>query len=415
MSRARTHLLGCAILAVCLRQATPAFADVVTDWNAIAVTVTNTGNRPAPAWILDVAMVQLAVHDAIQAYQGRFESYNTRVEGASGSPVAAAATAARDVLVNRFPSQTGAIQTMYLDYFSANGLLLTDAGVAVGQQAALLIIARRASDGSYPANPEVFTGGTAPGEWRPTQPAFNVPMLAPWFGDVEPFALRPKDNLLPEPPPPNLKSGNYARAYNEVKSFGARTNSLRSQEQTDLAIFYSGNFLIQLNGVVRNVASTNLNDIGDSARLLALANVAAADALISTWHNKRLYAFWRPSTAIAEGDNDGNHNTDGDPTWLPFFNDPPYPDYTSGANSFTGAVMRTLRRFFEDDFIMFTVTTTVAGVPPRTYTRFSDMSDDVVEARILMGIHFRFADTVARRQGFQSADWAFSHILRPVH
>jgi hypothetical protein len=292
--------------------------------------------------------------------------------------------------------------------------LVTDAGVAVGQQAALLIIAHRASDGSYPANPEVFRGGTAPGQWRPTQPAFSVPMSAPWFGEVMPFALRRQD-LLPEPPPPNLKSGEYARDYNEVKLFGARTNSMRSHAQTDLAIFYSGNFLTQMNGVLRDVASRYLSDIGDSARLLALANVAAADALISTWHNKRHYATWRPSTAIVEGDNDGNHHTDGDPAWLPFFNDPPYPDYSSGANAYAGATMRALWGFFNHDSLTFTITTTAAGVPPRTYTRFSDVSHDVVEARILMGIHFRFADTVARRQGFQSADWALSHILRPTH
>jgi hypothetical protein len=414
MSTTRMSLLGCVMVAVCLRLATPAFADVVTDWNAIAVTATNTASRPAPAWILDVAMVQLAVHDAIQAYQRRFESYNTPVEHASGSPVVAAATAARDVLVNRFPSQEGSIQTTYLNYLSANGLSVTDVGVAVGQLAALRIIAHRAHDGSYPANPEVFTGGTAPGQWRPTQPGFNVPMAAPWFGDVMPFALRRQD-LLPEPLPPSLHSAEYARDYNEVKLFGARTNSLRSQEQSDLATFYSGNFLTQMNGVLRDVAHRYLSDIGDSARLLALANVAAADALISTWHNKRHYNTWRPSTAIVEGNNDGNDHTDGDPTWLPFFNEPPYPDYSSGANAFTGAVMRALWRFFGEDVLTFTITSTAAGVHPRTYTRFSDVSHDVVEARILMGIHFRFADTVARRQGFQSADWAVDHILRPAH
>jgi hypothetical protein len=395
----------------------PAAADVVTDWNLITQTVIGlgAGTRPIPSFILDWAMVHIAIHDAIQAFQQRFESYNPPIIGASGSPVAAAAKAARDVLVNRFPAQAASIETTYQNYLSANGLLPTNAGVAVGQQAAANIISARANDGSFPPNPETFTGGTAPGEWRPTPPAF-APMSAPWFGDVVPFALNDSTGLLPEPPPPHLQSGAYAKAYNEVKQFGARFNSARTPEQTDFALFYSDNFGNQLNRAVRGIADAHLTDIGDSARLFALANIAAADALMSSWNTKRYYFFWRPSTAIHEGDNDGNPRTDGDPAWLPLINDPPYPDYTSGANSITGAFMRTLGLFFGDDAFTFDVTSTVAAVvqKTRTYSRFSDVAADVVEARILLGIHFRFADVVARRQGKQAADWAFSHVLRPL-
>jgi hypothetical protein len=395
----------------------PAAADVVTDWNLITQTVIGlgAGTRPIPSFILDWAMVHIAIHDAIQAFQQRFESYNPPIIGASGSPVAAAAKAARDVLVNRFPAQAASIETTYQNYLSANGLLPTNAGVAVGQQAAANIISARANDGSFPPNPETFTGGTAPGEWRPTPPAF-APMSAPWFGDVVPFALNDSTGLLPEPPPPHLQSGAYAKAYNEVKQFGARFNSARTPEQTDFALFYSDNFGNQLNRAVRGIADAHLTDIGDSARLFALANIAAADALMSSWNTKRYYFFWRPSTAIHEGDNDGNPRTDGDPAWLPLINDPPYADYTSGANSITGAFMRTLGLFFGDDAFTFDVTSTVPVVlqKTRTYSRFSDVAADVVEARILLGIHFRFADVVARRQGKQAADWAFSHVLRPL-
>ena len=169
-----------------------------------------------------------------------------------------------------------------------------------------------------------------------------------------------------------------------------------------------------MNGIARSVAVARVGDIGDSARLLALVNVSAADALIASWANKRIYAFWRPSTAITNGDDDGNPRTDGDPSWLPLFNDPPYPDYTSGANSITGATMRTLSLLFGDDAATFTATTTVAGEPARTYTSFSAVADDVVNARVYMGIHFRFADEVARRQGEKAADWAFDHVLKPL-
>jgi hypothetical protein len=339
--RGRVWILGYLMMVGVL--AAPAAADVVTDWNGNALTVVGQGaaTRPVPSAMLDLTMVHIAMHDAIQAFQGRFETYNKPISGTAGSPVAAAARAARDVLANRFPPQATAVEATYQNYLSANGLLPTDAGVPIGQQAALNIINRRVNDGSFPPNPEVFTGGTAPGEWRPTPPALT-PMSAPWFGAVVPFALRESAGILSEPPPPHLRSGAYAKAYNEVKALGARVNSTRTLEQTDLAYFYSDNFFAQLNRVLRGITAAHLTDIGDSARLFALAHVAGTDALIVAWNKKRYYFFWRPSTAIVNGDDDGNPHTAGDPSWLPLINDPPYPDYTSGANSVTSAFMRTL-------------------------------------------------------------------------
>ncbi len=397
--------------------AAPAVADVITDWNANVFTVaTQSGApRPAPSIMLDLTMVHIAMHDAIQAFQGRFKTYNEPISNAAGSPVAAAARAARDVLTNRFPSQATAIEATYQNYLSANGLLPTDAGVPIGQQAALNIINRRANDGSFPSNPEVFTGGTGLGEWRPTPPAL-APMSAPWFGAVVPFALKESSGILSEPPPPHLRSSAYAKAYNEVKALGARVNSTRTPEQTDLAHFYNDNFFAQLNRALRGIAAAQLTDIGDSARLFALANAAGTDALIVAWNKKRYYFFWRPSTAIVNGEDDGNPRTDGDPSWLPLINDPPYPEYSSGANSVTSAFMRTLERFFDTDDFTFAVTSNAAQVvqKTRTYSHFSDVAADVVEARIFLGIHFRFADTVARKQGKQVADKVFKHILRPA-
>jgi hypothetical protein len=414
MRRAHTRILGCLVV-VGLLSVVPAAADVVTSWNTIATTVVGAGNRPGPSGVLDVATVHLAMHDAIQAFQHRFEPYAADVPGASGSPIVAAARAARDVLVNRFPAQAGSIETSYQNYLTANGLLPTDPGALVGQQAAANTIAARANDGSFPSNPEVFTGSTAPGQWRPTPPAL-APMAAPWLGSVVPFALKNVEGVLHEPPPPDLGSGAYTKAYDEVKALGARSNSSRTPEQTDLGLFYSENFLLQLNRVLHQLTAAHLVDIGDSARLFALAHVAGADAIISSWANKRHYNIWRPSTAIFEGDNDGNPRTDGDTSWLPLINDPPYPDYTSGANSVTNGFMRTLALYFGDDAFPFTVTSNAAGVTQRTraYERFSDVAADVVEARIYLGIHFRFADVVARQQGKQAADWAFSHVLRPI-
>jgi len=174
--KTRLTLLTCLIVGICLIWAIPACADVVSDWNAIAAQ-TAIPARPGPSAVLDLAMVHAAMHDAIQAYQGRFESYSGSIPNASGSPIAAAARAAHDVLAARFPSQSGTLDTLLNDYLTGLGLQ-GDAGLLTGQQAAANILNLRAGDGSFPSNPEIFIGGTAPGEWRPTPPAF-APMATP--------------------------------------------------------------------------------------------------------------------------------------------------------------------------------------------------------------------------------------------
>jgi hypothetical protein len=407
------------VLVVLLGAGSPAAADVVTDWNVLSVGFINTAARPAPAFMLDIAMVHVAIHDAVQAYQHRFQTYGTPILNAAGSPVAAVAAAAHDVLVSRFqlPSPNAGliaqVDAAYATYLLGKNLAANDPGVAIGKQAAANIIARRVNDGSWPANPEIFNGGTGLGEWRDTRP-----MASPWMGQVTPFAQRDKDGLLHEPNPPSLTSGAYTKAYNEVKALGRRTNSTRTTEQTTMALFYSGNFLTIMEGTMRTVALARLTDIGDTARLFALANMAGADAVINAWANKRTYNFWRPSTAIVNGDVDGNPRTDADAAWLPLVTDPPYPDYTSGAVSVTSSITRSLEDFFDGDAYTFEVSTNALqnGQPiaPRIYHSFSAVADDVVEARILLGIHFRFADTVARRQAKQSADQAFAHELQAI-
>ena len=157
--------------------------------------------------------------------------------------------------------------------------------------------------------------------------------------------------------------------------------------------------------------------IGKSARLLALSALAIADAVITSWDSKRYYNRWRPLTAIREGDNDRNHHTVGDPTWEPFLITPPYPDYTSGANNVFGAATRMLELFFGTDKFTFSLTTDhpLAIQKTRTYTRFSDLAQDVEDVRIYQGIHFRSGDAAGRKQGGQVAKWTFKHFLLPVN
>src|SRR5262245_29313825 len=228
-----TQLLSILIASTAALLGVPqiANADVVIDWNFIATQaiLVLAGGRENPAPTIDLAMVHVAMHDAIQAFEHRFESYGEPIADASGSPVAAAAAAAHDVLVGvglvsvpigpNFPPGT-TVDSLYNAYLQARSLV-NDSGLSVGHQAAANILSLRANnDGRPPANAEQFFGGTEPGEWRPTSliPGTSnpMPMGAAYLAHVTPFTLKDADQFRPSPPPPHLTSGEYARDYNEA-------------------------------------------------------------------------------------------------------------------------------------------------------------------------------------------------------
>jgi hypothetical protein len=414
------------VLAGSLCWAGSAHADAVADWNLIAVQTVSAAvpPRPGPSAFLDMAMVQAAVYDAVVAITGGFRPYHIEIPGATGSPVAATAKAAHDVLAHNFPAQAATLDMLYDDYLADAGLDPGDPGVAVGEQAAAGIIALRADDGSFPSGQPPFTGGTDPGVWRPTPSYLGSPPLPPpfapaaipWMAKVTPYFLTSPSQFRAAPPP-SLLSGRYTRDYNEVKALGELSSTARTPEQTDLAYFWAANFLAMFNQLVRDLAAAHVTDISQSARLFALVDMSMVDAGITAWDSKFHYVFWRPITAIQEGDNDGNPRTDGDPSWQPLINTPNYPEYTSGANNVTRAATRMLALFFGKDKMTFSITTTnpLAQQKTRTYHRLSDVSAEVVDVRILQGIHFRSGDVRARQQGFHVANWAFHHFLRPIH
>lgn len=405
-----------AVLFCVLSIAAAAPADVIADWNAIASQTIAAGGRPGPSTLLDFAVVHVAVHDAVQSIERRYKPFHEYVPDASGSPASAAVSAAREVLVNRFPSQTTAITIAYDAYLAAHAMNPADPGVEVGRRAAAAIIALRSGDGSFPTVSTPFVGGTDPGEWRPTPPAL-ASMAAPWLAEVTPFTVKSPSQFRAKRPP-QLVSSEYAEAYEEVKALGALTGGTRTQEQTEIGLFWSDNTPLQWHRALRSVANAYVTDIGDSARLFALASVATADAVITCWDTKLAYNYWRPITAIHNAAEDGNPLTQPDPAWRPLLNTPPYSDYTSGANSVTAAMTRTMDLFFGTDEMTFSVTSNVSALAPdkrtRTFSRFSDAAAEVVEARIYLGYHFRFADTAAREQGTRIAKWVFTHTMKPV-
>lgn len=411
---------------VCLTAASwiaPASANVVTEWNAIAIGCIPRGG---PTNAFDAALVQAAVHDAIQAIEHRYEPYfSSPAAVGTESKAAAAAAAAYWVLTdNRVCPDTAqaTLDAAFLPYKNGN-----DPGLVVGKAAAdaLLATEYRADNGA------VWNGKVAVGEWRPTPPA-NATMAFVYAATTRPFVMDKPESFRPGPPPA-LTSDKYTREYNEAKAKGSilshpATPACPAPDETDKARFWAGNYAVQWNQAIRDVAVDRQLGLGDTARLLALANLAVADAGIAVWDSKIHYNYWRPITAIREGDNDGNPNTVGDASWTPFIQSPhllaqtpAYPDYTSGANGVTAAFATTLQLYFKSDFVPLAINKAPLNpaVPicttPRLFRRISDAMTEVVEARILLGIHFRSADEVARTIGQRVAWNTFTQALRPLH
>jgi hypothetical protein len=231
-----------------------------------------------------------------------------------------------------------------------------------------------------------------------------------WLKDVEPFVLRDPD-LFRGQAPYKLGSRAYAVDFNEVKSIGSATSSIRKPEQTASANYWGlSNATATLASVIRSVANTQGGSQADHARLFARVYTNAADALIVTWRDKARYSFWRPFTAIREAASDGNDATVADPNWTALIATPPYPDHPSGLSAFGSAVVDTMQHFYGRDAATFSGTTPT-GVT-RQFTSFSQVVDDIVEARIWSGIHFRFADEEAAQLGRKVAHWGNRHAFR---
>jgi hypothetical protein len=238
-------------------------------------------------------------------------------------------------------------------------------------------------------------------------------MLDPWLGFVTPLLVTSPFQFAP-PPPPTLTSSRYTSDFNEVKAYGSATSTVRSPEQTATALFFSSNPVILFNAGMRDqVALRNLNVV-DAARMFAGADMSVADAIITVWRAKYDYGYWRPITAINLADTDGNPDTSPDPTWVPLRPTPNYPEYPSGYNAFNSTVTHGLENLFQTRHVDLTLIST--AVPDvRHYDFGSALLQDVVDARVWLGYHFRFADIASRNMGQQIAAWTLDHYFQPVH
>jgi hypothetical protein len=394
----------------------PAWADdpaVISEWNAIAVaTLAGDTTKQPIEDILYMGFVQAAVYNAVVGVEGRYAPYQFHAHAPRGaSAQAAAVAAAHQVLVTYVPSAQATLDADYAASLAQipDGKAKTQ-GIAFGTRAADSVIRLRAHDGRNA--PIFFTQLPAPGVWRPTPPLF-LPMSAPWLGFVTPLLVHSATQFAP-PAPPALTSARYTRDFNEVKALGSDNSTERTADQTSTARFFSGSALVQFNAALRDQVSVRQLDIAAAARMFAAADMSVADALITVWHAKYVYGFWRPITAINLADTDGNPATSPDPSWVPLVATPNYPEYPSGYSAYTSTESHALENLFATRHLQMTLISTAVPGTQRFYDSGSALRQDVVDARVWLGIHFRTADTASRDLGEQLAAWTLDHYFQPV-
>jgi hypothetical protein len=413
--RRTTHRLA-AIAAVLLglfMTPPPVYAsDAVMEWNQIALAATVTATQGPLPQIRTMAIVHVSVHDAVNAVTREYKTYLDAPHKRWGASAdAAAIAAAHRALVGLFPSQAQALNTARAASLAARSLTESNPGIAVGDAAAAAILALRSSDGSAQAQfPYTAPGAGAPGVWVAVG---GAPALLPGWGNVAPWVLRSGSQFRPEGPP-RLRSRRYARDYNEVKEIGSATSPTRTTEQTEIARFWLGSPSAIWNGVARRLIEARELDLSSTARAFALLYLAPADASIVCWDAKYTYNFWRPMAAIHQGDADGNHDTLGDPAWAPLFPTPPHPDYLSGHTTNSGAMATVLKLLFGDDQDVPVVATSPTNPAfERQWGSLSEGIEEVIDARVYSGIHYRTSDEVGARVGRTIARFVVSQELRP--
>lgn len=413
------------VLALCMLIATlsltaVAKADVVLDWNVIAVNTAVTNGQNPFAQARYAAIVQLAVFESVNAITREYHPYLGTIEAPPGAcPEAAAIQAAYRVLSTYFPMSASTLAAERAKSLASipDGQAKTG-GIATGDAAALAMIALRANDGSSPAQFKI-PGPPVPGEWQATRscPVVNgvaVGIALQWQ-NVTPFGIRSASDFLLDPPPA-LASRAYAKTYNEVMTVGGIDSTDRPQDRANVALFYAAASPTQVfNQAVQQVAQERWHSLSENAQALALMNMAMNDSLVAAFLNKYLYNFWRPETAIHEGDKDGNPKTDADPGFVPFVTTPCFPSYPSNHGSAANSAAVILKRIYGEGGHSMTLTNSTVPDIVLRYTTFDQITDDISDARVYGGIHFRTDQAAGQRLGDAIGRAVQKNNLRRMH
>jgi hypothetical protein len=409
----------CMLMATLLIGPAVAKADAVLDWNLIAVNTTVPSGPFAQARY--VAIVQLAVFEAVNSITRDYRPYLGSIVAPHGASAdAAAIQAAYRVLSTYFPANASILGTA-----RANSLaLIPDGppksdGIATGDAAAFAMIALRANDGSSPAQFKI-PGPVVPGEWQatPSCPIVNGIAVGVFFQwqNVTPFGIPGVSEFLLDPPPA-LDSNQYAKAYNEVKAVGSLNSTERPQDRANVVLFYAASSpTFVFNQAARQVvAQEGWRSLSENARAFALINMAINDGAVASFFNKYHYNFWRPETAIHAGATDGNRKTDPDPNWVPFIAAPCFPGYPSNHGSLSNAGAEVMRRLYGEAGHAITLSNPAVPAIVLQYGSFRQITDDISDARVYGGIHFRTDQDAGARLGRAVGTAVYKNNLRAVH
>ena len=388
----------------------PARADVVTDWNVTANTVMtdeNVGNNPR---LRSLAMVHVAMSDAINSVQARYARVIATVPLVPGaSPEAAASAAARQILNQLYPKQKEKIEAAY--GASLKGIAEGPArsqGIALGEQVAAAVVADRANDGTDA--PDTYRPPASPGVYVTT-----APPLFEQYARAKPWVTAKADQFRPGPPP-QLSSAAYVRDYNEVKALGGTRSTARTADQTEAVMFWrNANFGPTWQQTARELATAKELPLPECARLFALLNMALANNYIHNWDAKFTYLMWRPVTAIRNGDQDGNDATERDPAWTSLNTTPLHPEYPSQAAINATAAAAILESVFGPvTAIPFTATDIADPKRTRQFKSIADMVEEHKNVRVWGGVHFRTGLDVGADMGRKIAVYMIENSLKPA-
>ena len=409
MNHTKKHQqIALLVVAASLLAAPMALADAVTDWNIKAGEIVVEAKMGTPPANRVMAIVHTAVYEAVNAITKRYPASELPLEAASDASVEAAIAAANHAtLAKLVPSQQAAIDTAYQAALAgiADGPAKT-AGIAVGEKAAAAILAGRADDGATTG--ETYRPHTTAGVYVPTA----IPAVPQW-PQRKPWLMTSSAQFRPGPPPA-LTSEVWARDYAEIKALGSKSSTRRTAEQTEIARFWEATLPPIYHGVVRSVATVPGREVTQNARLFAAVTQAADDALIAVFDAKYHYNFWRPVTAIRNGDIDGNDATERDPSWTPFIDTPMHPEYPCAHCILASAVGTVLQaEIGTGPMPTLTTTSVTAKGAARSWTKIDDFMQEVANARIYDGVHYRNSTEVGTAMGKQIGELVAAKYLRP--
>jgi PAP2 superfamily len=388
--------------------AQPAFSDVITDWNEKAVALIQP-KMPPPQGHRAMTMVNLAMFDAVNSIERRYQPYLTQSNAApSTSKEAAAAVAAGTVLIGLLPSARDEVNAVLASYLEAvpSGKPKSE-GIELGEAVAAKVLENRAKDGS--SAPDAYRPRTTPGVYVPT-----APTLAPMWPNVKPFAMTSSAQFRPEPPL-KLESTQWAADYNEIKELGSKNSSKRSAKQTEDARFWLITGPQAYFPIALQFVSAKKMSVVDSARFMALESIAMSDAILAVFDAKYHYEFWRPITAIRNGDLLNIVSTvERDATWQPIDNTPPHPEYPCAhcivAASFAAVVDGAIGK----DVPPFSATSPTAPGATHRWNNTQAFVTEVSEARIWAGFHYRFSTNVGEKMGYAVGGYVVKNFLQPA-